>query len=247
METTKINLKKCKLLGEGMEGKVFAVDNQKAAKIFLTKTPNKINKIKLLNKKVIDNFYFPKQLLLNKADKPIGYTMDLVLNKKHPNMNVALQNAKDLKEKIKYFKQLENNLKKAHQEGIIIGDFNLENFIPTSKGLAMIDTDNYAINGYELDTMTMYYYIYSEKISKELSSNLDKFSFTYKMLEKILSVSIFYYDLYENEIFNLIKSLDLPPHLIELVLKQISYSKDKVYFGDTLDEFANYGKYILQK
>ena len=59
--------------------------------------------------------------------------------------------------------------------------------------------------------------------------------------------SIFYQYLYENEIFNLIKSLDLPPHLIELLLQQISDSKDKVYFGDTLDEFANYGKYILQK
>lgn len=129
MEERKVNygeLKHNKLIGKGSEARVYLKDNM-AIKAFnqngmkKEEMNNKINKIKELSKMNMDNFLLPKELVYTFKNKFVGYSMDYV-NALMDMHDLMKSKEYTLDTKIEMLKKLENNIKCAHKNDIVLVD-----------------------------------------------------------------------------------------------------------------------------
>ena len=141
-----------------------------------------------------------------------------------------------INEKMKYLKKLENNMKKAHQNDIVIVDFNYDNFIPSNNELLMIDTDNYTYKKYPTNIYPMLYDFYANKVENKVTPNLDKFIFTLKLLDSAFDKPVIRY-LYNLEDY--IERLPIDKETQEFLKMQLSDSKQKEYFNNYFESFKS--------
>jgi serine/threonine protein kinase len=241
-------------IGKGYEGIVYNYDNKNVVKVIGNCTLNKVNKIELLNKLEIDRFIFPDKLVTLENGKPIGYTMKKVETNEFHNLDNILNSNITLDKKIKYLKDLENQLKVAHQNGITLVDLNFTNFlIDQNDDVVAIDTDNFTYKELKTDSFpTLYSFLYRNKVSKTIDENMDKFSFTMKILEYLCYESILQFDLvnyhpYRKDLENFVKNLDIPLNIKTLILHNISNDPNKVYFNNVLDKLSSSKQYLYKK
>ncbi|MEG1146569.1 MAG: hypothetical protein RSE21_03970 [Bacilli bacterium] len=240
---------------DGSEGTIYEYNN-KVIKIFFRDNDNfsnKHKKIEILSKMELDNFIFPKKLVYNKNEEFIGYMMEKV-NFRYNNIQSAIDNSETLKEKIEILKKLENMIKKAHEKNIVLVDLNFYNFlIGWDNEIYAVDTDNYNILGYKHDlNPTFYYRHYIYKVSKEITSDIDKMSFAINLLyllckERInrncFTATFKSYDY--DKVF--ISSLDIDNELKEKLFCSLSDSLNKPYIGDSLDLLNENDSFIYKR
>ena len=97
-------------IGSGVEGIVYDIGNNNVAKIFNKIDLDKMEKIYELKNLKINNFIFPKEIIINDG-LPVGYTMEKINELKTLKKEMFFLS---INEKMKYLKKLENNMKKAH-------------------------------------------------------------------------------------------------------------------------------------
>lgn len=241
-------------IGKGYEGLVYNFDDKNVVKVIGNCTQNKIDKIELLNKLEINNFVFPDKLVTLETGRPIGYTMERVETNELHNLSNTLESNITLDKKIKYLKDLENQLKIAHQNGITLVDLNFTNFlINQNDDIVVIDTDNFTYKDCKTDCFpTLYSFLYRQKVSNKIDSNMDKFSFTMKILEYLCDESILQFDVinyhpYRKDLEKFVKKLDIPLDIKTLILHNISKESNKVYFNNVLDKLSSKQKYLYKK
>ena len=66
-------------IGSGVEGIVYDIGNNNVAKIFNKIDLDKMEKIYELKNLKINNFIFPKEIIINDG-LPVGYTMEKIKN-----------------------------------------------------------------------------------------------------------------------------------------------------------------------
>ena len=238
-------------IASGHEGTIYQINETEVIKQIFRPTPNKMAKINHLMQYQIENFHFPKAIYNGANFQNSAYLMDLVQNQTHKNMQKAIED-QSVTVKINYFKQLEANLKKAHQDGISVIDLNLSNFIPTENGLKMVDTDNYHLDNYPIDAIPInYYYYFIAKVSDKITPEIDKFSFALKLLDSLIDIPIYYLTVKNNVIKDpledLIKRLEVDAIFKEYLLQAISDSETREYAGDILDLVTSDKQYIKYK
>lgn len=240
------------LIGVGSEGRVFKYDNQ-ALKLFYKPTENKLNKLKILSELNIKNFVMPNQLVFDQYNNFSGFTMPLINLSSDKNLEVRIKNLNTLKEKIYYLKKQEELIKRAHENNIILVDLNPKNFIiDKNDNLIAIDTDNYIVNEYKNDIFPTYFYdYYRSKVSQDIDNNIDKLSYTLYLLymlalERYNSSKLLYYN-DDDYIEKYVESLDITSNVKEKILINVSDSKDKVYFDDTIFELESEESFIKCK
>ena len=241
-------------IGKGYEGVVYNYDDNTVVKIINRFNNNKINKIELLHELKLDNFVFPDKLVTLENGKPIGYTMEKVITNDLHDLARNLNSKITLDKKIKYLKNLENNLKKAHQIGMTIVDLNFTNFLVNEKDeIIMIDSDNFTYKDYKTDNFpTLYSYLYRIKVSDKVDANMDKFSFTMKLLEYLCDESILQFDLvnyhpYRKDLEKFVKRLDIPLDVKSLILHNISEDTNKLYLGNALNKLSSSKTHIYKR
>ena len=240
------------LIGVGSEGRVFKYYNQ-ALKLFYKPTENKLNKLKVLSELNIKNFVMPNQLVFDQYNNFSGFTMPLINLSSDKNLEVRIKNLNTLKEKIYYLKKQEELIKRAHENNIILVDLNPKNFIiDKNDNLITIDTDNYIVNEYKNDIFPTYFYdYYRSKVSNNIDNNIDKLSYTLYLLymlalERYNSSKLLYYN-DDDYIEKYVESLDITSNIKEKILINVSDSKDKVYFDDTIFELESEESFIKCK
>ena len=219
-------------IGSGVEGLVYDIGNNKVAKIFNKIDLDKMEKIYELKNLKINNFIFPKEIISNDG-LPVGYTMEKINELKTLKKEMFFLS---INQKMKYLKKLENNMKKAHQNDIVIVDFNYDNFIPSNNELLMIDTDNYTCKKYPTNIYPMLYDFYINKVENKVTPNLDKFIFTLKLLDSVGDKPVIRY-LYNLEDY--IERLPIDKETQEFLKMQLSDSKQKEYFNNYFESFKS--------
>ena len=219
-------------VGSGAEGIVYDIGNNKVAKIFNKIDLDKMEKIYELKNLKINNFIFPKEIISNDG-LPVGYTMEKINELKTLKKEMFFLS---INQKMKYLKKLENNMKKAHQNDIVIVDFNYDNFIPSNNELLMIDTDNYTCKKYPTNIYPMLYDFYINKVENKVTPNLDKFIFTLKLLDSAFDKPVIRY-LYNLEDY--IERLPIDKETQEFLKMQLSDSKQKEYFNNYFESFKS--------
>lgn len=227
-------------IGSGVEGIVYDIGNNKVAKIFNKINLNKMDKINELKNLKINNFVFPEEIICNDG-LPVGYTMEKINELKTLKKEMLFLS---INNKIKYLKKLENNMKKAHQNDIVLVDFNYDNFIPSNNELLMIDTDNYTYKEYPTNIYPELYYFYADKVEDKVTPNYDKFIFTLKLLDTIGDKPVIRY-LYYLEDY--IERLPIDKETQEFLKMQISDSKQKEYFNNYFDSFKSESRKLKLK
>ena len=258
MEERKVNygeLKHNKLIGKGSEARVYLKDNM-AIKAFnqngmkKEEMDNKINKIKELSKMDMDNFLLPKELVYTFKNKFIGYSMDYV--EALMDMDDLMQSKNyTLDKKIEMLKKLENNIKCAHKNDIVLVDDFFWNFLVTEDNtIYMVDTDSYKVKQYKNDFEPHYYYdFYSKEISKNIDANLDKFQIGVHVLSYLTDHQFNKEELLKyptNYLTRYIKSLDMPNEIKDFFYELTSPSKEKKYIDNNLDNLSS-SKSFLKK
>ncbi len=241
------------LIGHGAESLVYRFDSDKVFKYLINPTKNKINKITALSMLNIPNFVFPEELVYNEKGQPIGYIMDQVsvdASKSIDNKAMQLQTIAD---KIELFKKQENLLKAAHNNDLIMVDFNYRNFlIDQLQNVVAIDTDNYFYKEFPNDiNPALYYDYYIDKVSEKITPDLDKMSFTlnalYLLTGGIFSRNAMQYYSDDEYIEDIINELAIPKSARELLLELVSDSTNKPYINNDLDCLKSEQKYIKKK
>ena len=219
-------------IGSGVEGIVYDIGNNNVAKIFNKIDLDKMEKIYELKNLKINNFIFPKEIISNDG-LPVGYTMEKINELKTLKKEMLFLS---INQKMKYLKKLENNMKKAHQNDIVIVDFNYDNFIPSNNELLMVDTDNYTYKKYPTNIYPMLYDFYANKVENKVTPNLDKFIFTLKLLDSAFDKPVIRY-LYNLEDY--IERLPIDKETQEFLKMQLSDSKQKEYFNNYFESFKS--------
>ena len=158
-----LRLKESKIIGKGGEAIVYDIGNDIAVKIF--KTPDDIdyqglpdeqigakNRIEEHQKKLPSfpkglplEVISPNELVFNKEDKIIGYTMpflrgsEVLYKYSDKNFRSTIQND-DI---VEIFKNLFVIVKELHTKGVVIGDFNDLNILVKDKKCFLIDADSF--------------------------------------------------------------------------------------------------------
>ena len=242
------------LIGKGYEGYVYNFDDNNVIKVVNDFNENKINKIKLFHDIKLENYLFHDKLVSLEDGTLIGYTMEKVNTNGLKDLQNNINSNITLDKKIKYLKNLEKNLIKAHKIGMTIVDLNYSNFLVNEDDkIIMIDTDNFTYKDYKTDKFpVLYSMLYRRKISSEITPNMDKFSFTMKLLEYLCDESILQFDLinyhpYRKDLDKFVNSLDIPLDVKSMILHNISDDQDKVYFGNTLNKLSSNKTHIYKK
>ena len=219
-------------IGSGVEGIVYDIGNNNVAKIFNKIDLNKMEKMYELKNLKINNFIFPKEIIINDG-LTVGYTMEKINELKTSKKEMFFLS---INEKMKYLKKLENNMKKAHQNDIVIVDFNYDNFILSNNELLMVDTDNYTYKKYPTNIYPKLYDFYAYKVENKVTPNLDKFIFTLKLLDSAFDKPVIRY-LYNLEDY--IERLPIDKETQEFLKMQLSDSKQKEYFNNYFESFKS--------
>lgn len=184
--------KKYHLIDYGQEGEVFSYNDMYALKIFNFCSYGKFEKVKSLLKYYDEDFLFPLGLVFFESDFFAGYFMKLV----RTNYEFGISNFEDLKLsnikiQIALLKKASIALKKAHKNGIIIGDVKSDNIlVDENLNPLYADVDNYKY-GKEFDydlkpsRATWLEELYKKSFTED---NNDKFLFALLTLEVILNI-----------------------------------------------------------
>ncbi len=180
------------LIDYGQEGEVFNYNDMYALKIFNFCSDSKFEKVKSLLRYFDKDFLFPLGLVFFESDFFAGYFMKLV----QTNYEVAIGNFEDLKlsnikMQIALLRKASIALKKAHKNGIIIGDVKSDNIlVDENLNPLYADVDNYKYGrefDYDLrpDRATWLEELYKKSFTED---NNDKFLFALLTLEVILNI-----------------------------------------------------------
>lgn len=241
-------IKKLKLIGEGSEAKVYQ-DGDNALKIYngykmkSADFQNKMNKILLLSELNLENFLLPKDLIFTKKLKFVGYSMDKI-NSKYDMKDLMESNKISLDTKIEKLKQLENNIKEAHKNNIVLIDGNFWNFLLYDDLVFMADTDSYKVKQFKEDFLPPFFCnYYQKKVNGELDSNLDKFQFGINILSYLTDGLFDRSQMIEypnnDYLEKYIESLDMPKEIKEFFQELTSSSKEKMYIDNNLDNLSS--------
>ena len=225
-------------IGMGWEGYVYYYDGY-AYKVINNISDNKIEKIKKLKEKEIDNVIFPKDLFI-KNDEIIGYRMNYV--EKKCDMYDYIESLKTLEEKINFLTEIEKVFKKLHQEKILVIDLNPRNFIiDENNKINFIDTDNYYVEDLKNDINPLFFYRYYKlKVTKKIDVNFDRFQFflfalDYLTKQKMNDKKFLYYIKDNTYLEEFIESLDIPRDIKDYMINLGSENKEKDYLMDNLE------------
>lgn len=240
MDYKELNFEKMQAIGAGSEGIVYKNQNE-AIKLFHGSydIKDKYKKIIILESLNIDFLVKPKKFI-TKENKTIGYSMELIENAKELN---GVFKFKTLDEKIKSLKTLENNIKELHKKHIVLVDCNLHNFLVKDNKIKHIDIDNYQVGDLPANVFPDYYHpYYSEKVTKNIDPNIDKFQMTLNAIETLADAKFFkhfirHYDKNRDYLEFFINSLKIDNKLKEFLLQQTSDSINKEYISDYLHLF----------
>ncbi len=140
------------LFQKGGEGVVYKYGNNKLIKIYHKNEMDKNQEKKirsLIGLKNCNNVMFPKEIVYNKNNQFIGYTMDLVKNSE--TLDSYLRGIIGKKynptrlDLVKICIRISEIAKNLHSQGIFIGDWNLKNILinPLTFEINFIDTDSF--------------------------------------------------------------------------------------------------------
>lgn len=237
----------------GSEGIVYKYNNQ-AIKIFKSNymSLNKLKKIKILKNMEMEHFQLPQEVIINKVFNPIGYTMDYVDFK--TDVSLLLDDKRlTVRQKLLFLNKTEELLKVAHNNGIVIGDMNLFNFlIDTNDDVKAIDTDNYKIGKLENDIKPdLFFPLYKKLIKDEVTEDTDKFSFMLHALKDLVGKENIDCDRMIDDVKYVdafIDSLVIPNQLKDFVYKQLHNKDSKKYCMEYFDVLSDINEpYIKTK
>lgn len=243
-----------KLIGEGSEAVVYSVNKNEAYKKFYYETPyyilqNKKKKLELLNKKNIEGFIKPEQLIYDMQGFR-GYTMALA-NSEITALDILLDEQKTLKEKIELLKKIEVLINNAHNKDVLLIDLNMKNFVLDNNEVKGIDVDNFMIGDYENDLIpSATYYYYLNKISKEIDPNMDKFAFAINSLMLLSNEYIVSWHIYKKkyEKFDeLLEKLNLPTNFRNYYYEILNNKNNNINLSEVLDEISSEDSFIKKK
>lgn len=225
-------------------------DESKEANVYLAKYKNKYKVIKIFkNHYVIDNkikkIILLKERLKNQdnivaadsfvADDKniIGYMMPYI-----KGTNYYSEGSMNKKQKILYLKQLAKLIKRLHNLNIVLMDFYGNTITDKNGKITLIDTDNFAIDGLNVDQKNTFLYEYERHI-KRFDKNFDYYMlniYTICLLKNYATPYI--YDTFKNnpfefnfkdneinEIFNNTMNLG-KKYNEELIIDKINSTKD---------------------
>lgn len=140
------------LFQKGGEGIVYKNGNNKLIKIYHKNEMDKNQEKKirsLIGLKNCSNVMLPKEIVYNKSNQFIGYTMDLVKNSE--TLDSYLRGIIGKKynptrlDLVKICIRISEIAKNLHSQGIFIGDWNLKNILinPLTFDINFIDTDSF--------------------------------------------------------------------------------------------------------
>ena len=243
-----------KIIGEGAESYVYDAYNGKAYKRFLYHTmretlKNKENKLKLINDKSLEGFVKPYELVFD-IQGFRGYTMEKIDSTTTVYDVVADEN-KTLKEKIEILKKMENNIKTAHNNDVLLIDLNLKNFVIDNNNIKGVDIDNFMVGGYEADCLpSATYDYYLDVVSKNIDENMDKFAFAINSLLILADQSVTIWDIYRKKyekVNELLESLDIPNNFKNYYYELLKSNNDKVFLSEVIDEISSEDAFIKKK
>ena len=107
------------------------------------------------------DFVVTADFFVKNNDKIIGYGMPYIKGKKMP-----YSNGLNKKKNIMYLKQLSEHLKKLHDLGIIVADFDHNYLIQEDGNLKLIDHDNFSIDNLDIDSKNNFVLNYIRKMGK---------------------------------------------------------------------------------
>lgn len=176
----RVTLNKNKFISSGGEGSIYAIQ-QTAYKIY-TNAKNMIpyDKIKELSLIKDKNVIIPKNIITNKKNKPIGYTMKYLSN------NYALcqlftkafrdRNNLTAEMMLKLIQIMQNTIQNIHNQNILIVDINEMNFLVEKNfsKIYFIDTDSYQTPSFPATALME---SIRDRHSSTFNQNTDWFSF----------------------------------------------------------------------
>ena len=225
-------------IGKGREGYIYYYDGY-AYKVINDISENKIEKLKKLKEKEINNVILPKDLFI-KNDEILGYKMEYI--DKKCDMYEYIESLKTLEDKINFLKEVEKIFKKLHQEKILVIDLNPRNFIiDKNNEINFIDTDNYYVEDLKNDINPLFFYRYYKlKVTKKIDVNFDRFQFflfalDYLTEEAMDDKKFLYYIKNNTYLEEFIDHLDIPRDIKDYLLNLGSGNKEKDYLMDNLE------------
>ena len=238
-------------LDKGLEGEIYIYNPRNCIKLFTEYSgialKRKIEKVKILSRYSDKSFAFPIGIV-NINDYEIGYYMQFIKSYFFEDFDGILlpTNLSDLhhiyqdKLDIINFLLLTNDaIERAHHVGIAIGDIHGGNILINKDGLPVfIDTDNYAIDGYDFDLDSVLTSLLRRNYHRKFSNyDNDNFVFT------LLALNTLYPDLFflnenwlisDDKIQEDILKTDLPIDLQEGIRDILSDSENKPSIGPIL-------------
>jgi serine/threonine protein kinase len=236
--------------GRGSEGRVFKFDDNTVIKLYHQhiledlRMQNKFLKIKSLQSKSISGYIFPRSIVINQREIPIGYLMDYVDKDEEVFLgNIYDENDKrySFNERLKLLIEIEDLIKKGHVEGLVLLDIKSSNLLINKEGfINIVDTDNFKTSEYSQNIIPYYFEPYVREISEEIDDNIDKYAFGLFALCMLVKHSYNYpfpgYDEhgYIKDIYKYVKALDLDEEIKEVFYELFSDTRQKPYIGDCL-------------
>jgi hypothetical protein len=228
---------------DGDEGRIYRFGVAEAIKVFTYEKPLKLHrsfaKLELLGKLKDDSFEYPKRLVGFENSRKAGFLMDFVETKPEVKDYAKLKVLKDLNLIIKYLISASEAMRRAHKDGVIIGDLHGSNIMLDIMGNPrFIDTNSYAIGNYGFSGQSDYASLFHKKYGKKIPGvDSDKFLFAILALKGLLFN--FHFDLYNcyPDLYDeIIKMLNANQHIKELLKATFSDSVEKPYMDEILRE-----------
>ena len=240
---------------EGSEGKVYALDDNSAVKIFkLDKDnidfSNKFAKIEMLSKLSDPSFTFPKGLVTLDGLYKAGYYMKRIVQ--HPIIGSFAELGKikklPLDNPLEFLFDIliktSDALDRAHSLGLIVGDIKWGNIlIDKDLNPIFVDTDNYAYDCFGFDVRPIVTYRLFE-MYKEYYSSLDNdnFLFGYMAMRELFGYFGVTLNDTESCFCNAMQYID--SELREEIRTILSDSYDKPSIGSVLKRVKNRQEFI---
>lgn len=182
-----------KKLGSGKVGSVYRLTNRKCAKFYCTDLKGcscdlSISKIKeMINIQIDQNVVLPKKLIYasKSKDNIIGYTMDYISGVSLSD--IAKNDSFPIYKKHQIILSLIKTVMYIHSKGMMVGDYNLQNFIYKNKKVYFIDTDNFYCCEYSYDAIADFTY------SKKYFFNTNSYDLVYCEFESLILMIHYFY------------------------------------------------------